>query len=62
MIGRKIVLIVKFLACNLNTYIRLIDLLNFGFSSPINVPTIDVLTNDTPFAIGTASDISKKKN
>lgn len=39
----------------------LINLLNFGFSSPINVPTIDVLTNDTPFAIGTANDISNKK-
>lgn len=37
------------------------NLRKFGFSSPINVPTIEVLTNDTPFAIGTAREISKKK-
>lgn len=37
------------------------NLRNFGFSSPINVPTIDVLTNETPFAIGTANDMSKRK-
>lgn len=37
------------------------NLRNFGFSSPIKVPTIDVLTNDTPFAMGTAKDISKNK-
>jgi len=35
------------------------NLRNFGFSSPINVPTIDVHTNETPFAIGTANEMSK---
>jgi len=39
---------------------KLTNLLNFGFSSPIKVPTIDVLTNETPFAIGTAKDMSKR--
>jgi len=36
------------------------NLLNFGFSSPIKVPTIDVLTSETPFVIGTAKDMSKR--
>lgn len=40
----------------------LLNLLDVGFSSPIKVPTIDVLTNDTPLAIGTAKEMSKKHN
>lgn len=36
------------------------NLLNFGFSSPIKLPTIDVLTSETPFVIGTAKDMSKR--
>jgi len=36
------------------------NLRNFGFSSPMKVPTIDVLINETPFAIGTANDMSKR--
>lgn len=37
------------------------NLLKFGFFSPMKVPTIEVITNDTPFAIGTAREISIKK-